>query len=123
MRDRLIEFIYCAMRDYDNYVDEQYEIGMPAYEDFESWLADDLIANGVILPPFKIGDRVWYITGIHRTIIKSAIVDEIIINCNGVSDLFVTSDTGSFENSVDIFYRTKEDAEKALAEKENNNAE
>lgn len=79
-------------------------------------LADYLLENGVVAPKFKVGDKVWYLTGIHRTLIKSAIVDEIIINCNGVSDLFVTSDTGSFENSVDIFYSTKEEAEQKLAE-------
>ena len=77
-------------------------------------LSDFLLANGVIVPKFNVGDKVWYITGIHRTLVKSAIVEEIIINCDGVSNLFVTSDTGSFENSVDIFYNTKEDAEKAL---------
>lgn len=48
-RDRLIEIIYCAGRDYDDYVDAQHEIGMSAYEDFDSWLADDLLANGVIV--------------------------------------------------------------------------
>lgn len=83
-------------------------------------LADYLIENGVIVPKYNVGDTVWYITGIHRTIVKSAIVEEIIINCNGVSDLLVTSDTGSFENSVDIFYKTKEKAEQALKEREEN---
>lgn len=81
-------------------------------------ITDAMIENGVIVPPCKVGDIVWYITGIHRTIIKSAIVEELIINCNGVSDLFVTSDTGAFENSADIFYLTKEEAEKALKERE-----
>lgn len=76
--------------------------------------ADYLLENGVIIPKYKVGDIVWYITGIHKTIIKSAIVEEIIINCNGVSDLFVTSDAASFENSVEIFYPTREEAEKAL---------
>lgn len=80
------------------------------------FFADHLIENGVIVPKFKVGDRVWYITGIYGTIVKSAIVEEIIINCNGVSDLFVTSDTCSFENSVDIFYPTKEQAEQKLKE-------
>ena len=86
----------------------------------EEKVADHLMANGVIVPKYKVGDTVWYITGIHRTIVKSAIVEEIIINCNGVSDLFVTSDTGCFENSVDIFYPTKEEAEQALKEREQN---
>ena len=84
--------------------------------DREARKADYLLANGVIVPKFNVGDTVWYMTGIHRTLVKSAIVEEIIINCNGVSDLFVTSDTGSFENSVDIFYHTKEEAEEKLKE-------
>lgn len=82
-------------------------------------MADDLLANGVIVPKFNVGDTVWYITGIRRTIVKSAIVEEIIINGNGVSDLYVKNDMGGyFENSVEIFYSTKEEAEKALKERE-----
>jgi hypothetical protein len=80
-------------------------------------VADYLLANGVIVPKFNVGDTVWYITGIHRTIVKSAIVEEIIINRNGVSDLYVKNDMGGyFENSVDIFYKTKEEAEEKLRE-------
>ena len=61
-RDRLIEIIYCAGRDYDDYVDAQHEIGMSAYEDFDIWLADDLLANGVIVLPCYIGQEVWYLS-------------------------------------------------------------
>lgn len=61
MRDRLIELIYCSGRNYDDYVDGQHEIGMSAYEDFDSWLADDLLANGVIVPPCKVGDWLWVV--------------------------------------------------------------
>ena len=114
MRDRLIELIrqsHCV-EIWDYYNDKP--ISPCPYEQ----LADYLLANGVIVPKFNVGDTVWYITGIHLTIVKSAIVEEIIINCNGVSDLFVTSDTGSFENSVDIFYKTKEQAEQVLKERE-----
>ena len=105
MRDRLVELISQAKT--------QWEGGT---NNLDGKIADHLIANGVIVPKFKVGDRVWYITGIHRTLVKSAIVEEIIINCNGVSDLFVTSDTCYFENSVDIFYPTKEQAEQKLKE-------
>ena len=59
MRDRLIELIYCSGRNYDDYVDEQHEMGMSAHEDFDSWLADDIIADGWIRPPCKVGDTVW----------------------------------------------------------------
>lgn len=104
-RDRLIELIT-----------ELYGVDPMYYGVDVNALADYLLANGVIVPKFNVGDIVWYITGIHRTLVKSAIVEEIIVNCNGVSDLFVTSDTGSFEHSVDIFYKTKEEAEAKLKE-------
>lgn len=110
MKDRLVELI--VEKENEIYATKMY----PSDMDRIGSVADHLIENGVIIPKFKVGDRVWYITGIHRTIVKSAIVEEIIINCNGVSDLFVTSDTGSFENSVDIFYPTKEEAEQKLKE-------
>lgn len=76
--------------------------------------ADYLLENGVIIPKYKIGDIVWYLTGIHSDVVKSAIVDEITINCNGIADLFVRSDTAGFYDSVEMFYPTKEEAEKAL---------
>lgn len=104
MRDRLIDLLTNS--------------GVTADTETFEEIADYLIKNGVIVPPCKVGDMVWYITGIHRNIIKSAIVNELIVNCNGVSDLFVSSDTADFENSVDIFYFTKEEAEKALKERE-----
>lgn len=78
-------------------------------------VADYLLANGVIVPPCKVGDMVYYIGGIHNSLVKSAIVDEIIMNSNGVSDLLVTSENNvTFENSIEIFYFTKEEAEQAL---------
>lgn len=114
-RDKLMELLKKA----DNIASKKLIMD---YDDAIADNADYLLANGVIVTKYKVGDRVWYITGIHGTIVKPAIVDEIIINCNGVSDLFVTSDTASFENSVDIFYPTKEEAEQALAERSADNA-
>ena len=70
--------------------------------------------------PCKVGDTVYYITGLSRKYIKSAIVNEIVINCNGISELFVSNDTVNFENSFDIFYLTREEAEQALKEREKN---
>lgn len=67
--------------------------------------------------PCKVGDNVYYLTGIRKTLIKPAIIKEIIFDTTGVKDLFVSSDTCDFENSFDIFYLTQEEAEKALAER------
>ncbi len=81
-------------------------------------IADHLIENGVIVPPCKVGDTVYYIGGIHRSLIKSATVVEIIANSTGVSDLFVNGENGvSFENSLDTFFLTKEEAEQALKDR------
>lgn len=57
-RERLIELIYCSGRNYDDYVDEQHELGMPPHEDFDSWLADDLLANKVTVQEWiSVKDR------------------------------------------------------------------
>ena len=67
--------------------------------------------------PCKVGDKVWYITGIGNNLIKPAIVKEIIIDGKGIKDLYVCGNGHNFENSFDIFYLTREEAEKALEEK------
>lgn len=72
--------------------------------------------NRFVELPCKVGDTVYYITGLSRKYIKSANVNEIVINCNGISELFVSNDTVNFENSFDVFYLTRKEAEKALKE-------
>lgn len=76
--------------------------------------ADYLLENGVTVLPCKAGDTVWYITGIGHNLIKSAVVKEAIVDENGIKDLYVRGDSCNFENSFDIFYLTKEEAEQAL---------
>lgn len=67
--------------------------------------------------PCTVGDKVWYITGIGNKLIKPAIIEEIIIDSKGIKDLYVCGNGCNFENSFDIFYLTREEAEKALEEK------
>ena len=116
MRDRLVYLIgeafhECKTRTVCDGCKED-EWGLDCIDNL---IADHLIANGVIVPPCKVGDTVYYIGGIHRRLIKSATVVEIILNSDGVRDLFVNSEDGvSFENSFDTFFLTKEEAEKAL---------
>lgn len=76
--------------------------------------------NRFVELPCRVGDTVYYITGLSRKYIKSAIINEIVINSKGISELFVSNDTVNFENSFDIFYLTREEAEQALKESENN---
>lgn len=112
MRDRLIEILrepIPVIKGYDVVGESRMSI-----VDAERY-ADRILANSVIVPPCKVGDTVYYIGGIRRNLIKSATVEEIIMNSNGVSDLLVNSENVvTFENSVDIFYFTREEAEQAL---------
>ena len=83
-------------------------------------LADYLLVNGVIVLPCKVGDTVYYITGIGHNLVKPAKVKEIIIDENGIKDLYVQGDGYDFENSFDIFFLTREEAEEKLKERESN---
>ena len=67
--------------------------------------------------PCKLGDTVYYITGIGNRLIKSAVVKEIIIDNKGIKNLYVDSNGYNFERPLDIFYLTYEKAKKALKEK------
>lgn len=67
--------------------------------------------------PCKVGDTVYYLGGIRKKHIKTAIVEEIIIDRSGIRDVVVTVDSGTFEMSFSIFFATREEAEAALAER------
>ena len=67
--------------------------------------------------PCAVGDTVYYITGIGHNLVKPAKVKEIIIDENGIKDLYVQGDGHNFENSFDIFFLTREETEKALKER------
>ena len=82
--------------------------------------ADYLLEHGVIVLPCKVGDTVYYVTGIGHTLVKPAKVKEIIIDENRIKDLYVQGDGHNFENSFDIFFLTREEAEKALKESADN---
>lgn len=75
--------------------------------------------NLIIELPCKVGDTVYFLTGIRRNIIKSAKVKEIIFDENGIRDLFVQDEPNHmFENSFDIFFLSRENAGRALRERE-----
>lgn len=115
-RERLIEILKQGSCPSSYICDENCK-----YADLESCyeprVADLLLANGVIVPPCKVGDTVYYITGIGHNLIKSAKVKEIIFDENGIKDLYVQGDGCNFENSFNIFYATYEEAEQILRSK------
>lgn len=78
--------------------------------------ADCLLANGVIVPPCKIGDKVYVITRVSNAIIELVVIGMWACdkNCSIITDSGnIISD--SFGKTV---FLTKEEAEKALQRKE-----
>lgn len=83
-------------------------------------IADHLLANGVIVPPCKVGDRVWllYTDGF----IEELEIDEIVIGKN--HDIITFTNDSCFTvwgKDHNYYFKwvflTKEEAEKALAER------
>ena len=103
-RDRLVELLKDTLHEWEC------DVSIKTVTE----IAEHLISNGVIVLPCKVDDTVYYITGIGHNLIKSAKIKEIIIDENGIKDLYVAGDGHNFENSFDIFYLSKEQAEQAL---------
>lgn len=101
MRDRLHELISQV----------QYMGGL------EGKLADHLLANGVIVPPCKVGDTVYYSTGIHGRIVGEATVEEIYFSESDFSFLVSTKYTSFVLQQHEVRF-TREEAEKVLKEAE-----
>ena len=99
-RDRLIGLLQSILYDYE--LDHKAES-----------IADDLLDKGVVVPPCKVGDTVWYITGIHNTLVKGAKVEEIYYGEAEFAFRLCHDYTYFTLKEVDVF-PTKEEAEKAL---------
>ena len=82
--------------------------------------ADHLLANGVIVPPCKVGDTVWFDTYKKNATVNVGIqphtVDRIDINyiCDTKNVIETSLPSWIFGKTV---FLTKEEAEKALAER------
>lgn len=97
MRDRLIELLNIAVGD-SNLTNNEVKI-----------VADYLLKNGVIVPPCKVGDRVYWI---DNEKIKNCEVFEISIHSDGI-----LIHTGiQFCLKPDAVFLTKEEAEAKLKE-------
>ena len=92
------------------------------------YLADYLLEHGVIVPPCKVGDILYYPRIYHDNIgVACAEVENIKIYVNGMPIVFV-KELGGDINSPTAFYPanfgdtvflTREEAEKALKEQKN----
>lgn len=107
MRDRLIELI-C-----ENIQDECIAHCNHPYCYKCKNLADYLLANGVIVPPCKVGDKVYYIYWFNGKKIGEARVVEICCGECGFA-YHLNSDYTYFDLQEKEVYLTKEEAEQAL---------
>lgn len=69
--------------------------------------------NNILVAPYGIKDKIWFITGVHNTLAKEARIEEIHYNGDEfsytVSTSFVTFDLQAHE-----VFATKEEAEKEI---------
>ena len=103
MRDRLIELIeYVQTR-----ADDTRCLG--------EVIADNLLANGVIVPPCKVGDTVYYLGGFDGTIIHAKKVKRVCVDKDGLV-FTVIGKYMDLDIRQDEAYLTREEAEKKLKE-------
>lgn len=102
-RERLIKLLEVDMSGFDG--------------DYYEELADYLLSHGVIVPPVKVGDTVWYIpVDEGKTYIEKFFVEAIEIKKLGKLELYVldSDDEYWWVDDLDHIYSTCEEAEKAL---------
>lgn len=116
MRDRLIELIYSANK---KFTDENI-----ADEEVVKILADYLIENGAIIPPCKVGDTVYdiseFVNGCSYPEIYEYKCDYITIfkDKDGETVFEIDAINFHFNDFGKTVFLTREDAEKALGERE-----
>lgn len=117
MRDRLIEMIKDA--------EKAFPKDKPVL-DIEEFVADHLLANGVIVPPCKVGDITYvfdYEVNNHLETkfrgIAPSVVEAIVIEDEG---LWIENEHAKYHISSvgEFIFLTKEEAEKALADRSGN---
>lgn len=81
-------------------------------------LADYTRTSEYVRLPYKIGETVYYISGCREhPIVRSATILNMTLCEGGILDLRVLNeDCEKFTNAIDIFYPSREEAEKAIKE-------
>lgn len=118
MRDKLIELVKKA---------DETVCGFDIYGDFGR-LADELLANGVIVPPCKIGDTAWVYNQSTGKIYENVVVCLKVVGTSRYKNTIrVEYHNAHGESSCRKFqwaqigkqvFFTKEEAERALKERE-----
>ena len=114
-RDRLIELLTDNLPRCGNLPHWDNPLQLSCDEQVER-IADHLLANGVIIPPCKVGDTVYCIE-YNLMLVDEYTVDGYTFK-NSKLALYVRS--GIYSTVVSEWYLTKEEAERVLKEREQN---
>jgi hypothetical protein len=77
MRDRLVELVKQAETEANKYIERENKAGrIPTAEDVATVYADYLIANGVIAPPCKAGDKIYKLYTNYSPFVSDYTVEE-----------------------------------------------
>lgn len=103
-KERLTNIIHNAQNKYLNLLKFESSI-----------LADYLIANGVIVPPCKVEQQLWFV---ENGEVKASTVDRLVYEELSTDDIFTRIEgygfSVFFEDVGKIVFLTREEAEKAL---------
>lgn len=80
MRDRLIELIKQATALHLDYLESIDQKGLTDTDGRAKFIADHLLANGIIVPPCKVGDKVY--------VVNTLFVSEYTINEMAYDNIF-----------------------------------
>ena len=109
-KERLTNIIHNAQNKYLNLLKFESSI-----------LADYLIANGVIVPPCKVGQQLWFV---ENGKVKCSTVDRLVYEELSTDDIFMRIEgygfSVFFEDIGKIVFLTREEAEKALERSKGN---
>lgn len=112
-REKLIELLKSPHK-----AERLREIGVDigAYQDdcIEAMIADYLLANGVIVPPCKVGDTVYYIHEGGYRVYEGKVTNFIYVANKKSFGIHYDGGYGIFGRYVFLY---REEAEKALAER------
>jgi hypothetical protein len=119
MRDRLVELIYEARKEWDVYFNDCLLKGKPRSKTLNEFIADHLIENGVIVPPCSLHQTLWEITWNKR--IEQCKVSSLTQKSDGSFKIRISPKcSGVYEITPDkigkTVFLTKAEAEQKLKE-------
>ena len=132
MRESLIELLKQIDFDFSEECVCASEDGYKGAPDLAEFFADRLIAEGVIVPPCKVGDEIYWI-GDKERVVKTFFVNCVQINIfdkhihtvihtvNNKENFYSDREFSNYQFGNTLFF-TKEEAEKALERSENGKA-